>query len=57
MKGFRKMLLSWFRDYELGVCPRCGQKHVLPATDSATRAVCVSCGIGVSEAPRTRTAA
>jgi hypothetical protein len=43
--GTKEMLLSWFRDDELEVCPRCHQKHVLPLWGSATSRVCVTCGM------------
>lgn len=44
-EGTKEMLLSWFHDDELEVCPRCQQKHVLPPWGLATRRVCVSCGM------------
>jgi hypothetical protein len=45
VEGTEEMLLSWFGDDELEVCPRCCQKHVLPPWGSATGRVCVTCGI------------
>ena len=44
----KEMLLFWFEDDELDVCPRCGNKHLLPPWGSPSGRVCVSCGI-VSE--------
>ena len=45
VEGTKEMLLSWFRDDELEVCPRCHQRHVLPLWGSPTGRICVSCGI------------
>lgn len=45
VEGTKEMLLSWFRDDELEVCPRCHQRHVLPLRDSATGRICVTCGM------------
>jgi Zn ribbon nucleic-acid-binding protein len=41
------MLLSWFGDGELEVCPQCLESHLLPLWGSATASdrVCVSCGL------------
>ena len=45
VEGTKEMLLSWFRDDELEVCPRCHQKEVLPSWGSAVGRVCVTCGL------------
>ena len=45
VEGTKDMLLSWFRDDELEVCPRCHQKEVLPPWGSATDRICVTCGM------------
>jgi len=45
VEGSKEMLLSWFRDDELEVCPRCQRKQILPPWGSATARVCVSCGM------------
>jgi len=41
------MLLSWFGDGELELCPQCRERHLLPLWGSATASdrVCVSCGL------------
>jgi hypothetical protein len=45
VEGTKEMLLSWFRDDELEICPQCHQRHVLPLWGSATGRVCVTCGM------------
>jgi hypothetical protein len=45
VEGTKEMLLSWFGDDELEVCPRCHQKQVLPVWGSATGRICVTSGI------------
>jgi hypothetical protein len=45
-----KMLLAWFKEDELRVCPNCGQKHLLPGWGSPNGdAVCVTCGVMAPE--------
>ena len=46
-KGTKAMLLSWFVDGELEVCPQCGERHLLPPWGSASAGnrVCVTCGL------------
>ena len=45
VEGTKEMLLSWFADDELEVCPQCQQKEVLPGWGSATGRICVTCGM------------
>lgn len=45
VEGTKEMLLSWFSDDELEVCPRCGERQVLPPWGSASGRVCVTCGV------------
>jgi hypothetical protein len=44
--GAKEILLSLFVD-ELEVCPRCGERHLLPpwGSPSPRGRICVSCGI------------
>lgn len=44
--GAKEILLSLFGD-ELEICPRCGERHLLPSwgSPSPTGRICVSCGI------------
>lgn len=45
----RAMLLSWFEENELSVCPECRQRHVLPPWGSAAEQFCATCGLlGIS---------
>jgi hypothetical protein len=41
----RAMLLSWFGEDELSVCPDCGNRHVLPPWGSARGEFCATCGL------------
>lgn len=45
VESTKEMLLLWFADDELEVCPRCHQKEVLPPWGSATGRICVTCGM------------
>ena len=45
LEGTKEMLLSWFRDDELEVCPRCHQEHVLPSWGSTNGRICITCGV------------
>jgi hypothetical protein len=47
VEGTKTMLLSWFGDGELEVCPQCGERHLLPpwGSASANDRVCVTCGL------------
>jgi hypothetical protein len=43
MDGPTEMLLSWFDEDELDVCPVCGQKHLLPPWGSPEKRICATC--------------
>lgn len=45
VEGTKEMLLSWFGEDELAVCPQCHQQHVLPARGLAPGRICVTCGM------------
>jgi hypothetical protein len=47
VEGTKAMLLSWFGDGELEVCPQCRDRHLLPLWGSASASdrVCVTCGL------------
>ena len=47
VEGTKAMLLSWFGDGELEVCPQCRERHLLPPWGSASASdqVCVTCGL------------
>jgi hypothetical protein len=45
LDGTKAMLLSWFGEDELEVCPRCHRNEVLPSWGSATGRVCLTCGL------------
>jgi ribosomal protein S27AE len=42
----QEQVLSWFEDDELRVCPRCGNRKLLPSDAFADqRAYCLDCGV------------
>lgn len=47
VEGTKAMLLSWFGDGELEVCPQCRERHLLPPWGSASASdqVWVTCGL------------
>jgi hypothetical protein len=40
-----EQMLSWFDDDELGECPACGQRKVIPAPAGDGLVICSACGV------------
>jgi hypothetical protein len=45
LEAASERILAWFDDDELGDCPQCGQRHLLPTGKARLGQICATCGV------------